>query len=185
MAYIAHRLGTTRDRDILSCCISQSLPEPDLETACSVPIPLPIVTWSQRETEIITRDFSAVAVGSSSISKELFSQLLELHLVRQPTPAEVAFVARHFGETGLQLADWLQWVHPAAPAKRTARTGRDCSVANGLPNQKVTSTPPKLEDLIKALRHKAKLLSLLHGKCNTDVLRQEDDHETTCKNVQS
>ena len=138
MAYIAHGLGTTRDRDRSSCCISQSLPEPDLEITCGVPIPLPIVTWSQRETEIITRDFSAVAASSSSLFKELFSQLLELRLVRQPTPIEAACVARHFGETGLQLANWLHWVHPAAPAKRTARTGRDCSLTNGLANQKVT-----------------------------------------------
>ena len=84
----------------------------------AVPVTLPIATWSQRQSEIITRDFDAVAAGSSSISKELFSQLLELHLSRQPTPAEVASVTRHFGETGLQLADWSQWAHPAASAKQ-------------------------------------------------------------------
>ena len=72
----------------------------------AVPVTLPIATLSPRETEIITRDFNAVAAGSSSISKESdFSKLLELHLVRQPTIAEVASVTRHFGETGLQLAD--------------------------------------------------------------------------------
>ena len=54
---------------------------------CAIPVTLP--TWLQKETEIITRDFNAVAAGSSSISKELFSKLLELHLERQPTPAEV------------------------------------------------------------------------------------------------
>ena len=84
-------------------------------SASAVPVTLPIVTWSQRESEIVTRDFNAVAAGSSSVSKEDFSKLLELHLVRQPTPAEVASVTRHFGETGSQLADWLQWAHPAQP----------------------------------------------------------------------
>jgi hypothetical protein len=85
----------------------------------AVPITLPIVKWPQRESEVITRDFNAVAAGSSSISKELFTKLLELHLVRPPTPAEVACVTQHFGETGLQLADWLQWAYDSAhPAKQ-------------------------------------------------------------------
>jgi len=85
---------------------------------CAVPVTLPIVTCSQRESEIITRDFNAVAAGSSSIFNESdFSKLLELHFVRQPTIAEVASVTLQFGETGLQLADWLQWAHPT-PAKQ-------------------------------------------------------------------
>ena len=66
--------------------------------------------FSQRAIDIITRDFTTVAAGSSSIFKEHFSQLLERHLVRQPTSAEVALLTQHFGETGLQLDNWLQWL---------------------------------------------------------------------------
>ena len=66
--------------------------------------------FSQRAIDIITRDFTTIAADSSSISKEHFSQLLERHLVRQPTSAEVAMLTRHFGETGLRLHNWLQWL---------------------------------------------------------------------------
>ena len=66
--------------------------------------------FSQRAIDIITRDFTTIAAGSSSIFKEHFSRLLERHLVRQPTSAEVALLTQHFGETGLQLDNWLQWL---------------------------------------------------------------------------
>ena len=38
--------------------------------------------------------------------------MLELQLSRQPTPAEVALLTVRFGETGLQLGRWLQWLDP-------------------------------------------------------------------------
>ena len=66
--------------------------------------------FSQRAIDIITRDFTTIAAGSSSVFQENFSQLLESHLVRQPTSAEVAFLTRPFGETGLQLDNWLRWL---------------------------------------------------------------------------
>ena len=65
---------------------------------------------SQRAREITARDFAAVAAGSSLIQKQHFPQLLERHLLRQPTTSEVAIMTRQFGESGLQLDSWLQWV---------------------------------------------------------------------------
>ena len=78
---------------------------------------------SQRAIDIITRDFTTIAAGSSSIFKEHFSQLLERHLVRQPTTLEVALLTHPFGETGLQLDNWLQWLQqfPQSTAHPNAR----------------------------------------------------------------
>ena len=63
---------------------------------------------SQRAREITARDFAAVAASSSSIPKQHFPQLLERHLLRQPTGSELAIMTTLFGESGLQLDSWLQ-----------------------------------------------------------------------------
>ena len=78
--------------------------------------------FSQRAIDIITRDFTSIAAGSSSIFKEHFSQLLERHLVRRPTTSEVALLTQPFGESGLQLDKWLQWVQqsPQSTAQSSA-----------------------------------------------------------------
>ena len=70
---------------------------------------------SQRANEIIKRDFTAVAAGSSSVPKQRFPELLELHLARKPTPAEVVLLTLRFGETGVQLDNWLQWIQSDEP----------------------------------------------------------------------
>ena len=64
----------------------------------------------QRAREITARDFAEIAASSSSIPKQHFPQLLERHLLRQPTASEVAIMTTLFGESGLQLDSWRQWL---------------------------------------------------------------------------
>ena len=70
---------------------------------------------SQRAIDITKRDFTAAAGDSSSVPKQRFPELLELHLARKPTPQEVALLTLRFGETGLQLDNWLQWLQLDKP----------------------------------------------------------------------
>ena len=64
----------------------------------------------QRAREITARDFAEIAASSSSIPKQHFPQLLERHLLRQATSSEVAIMTTLFGESGLQLDSWVQWL---------------------------------------------------------------------------
>ena len=129
--------------------------------------------FSQRAIDIITRDFTTVAAGSSSIFKEHFSQLLERHLERQPTSAEVALLTQPFGEKGLQLDNWLQWLQNFPQS--TPPVGQDCGYrdcgarAEGQPNQgrarsgpnnTSTAQPPPLPAPAEDTEEKAKAIRL-------------------------
>ena len=80
---------------------------------------------SQMASEIIKRDFTAVAAGSSSVPKQRFPELLELHLARKPTPAEAALLTLRFGETGVQLDNWRQWIQSDKPVVAAPSAGRN------------------------------------------------------------
>ena len=90
---------------------------------------------SQRAIEIIKRDFTIVAAGSSTVPKQRFPELLELHLARKPTPAEVALLTLRCGDTGLQLENRIQWLQSDEPV--VAATSAD-------PDQPAASDPTNL-----------------------------------------
>ena len=64
------------------------------------------------------------------LARHHFPELLELHLARKPTPEEVALLTLRFGETGLQLDNWLQWLQFDKPAVAAPSVDPDQAAAS-------------------------------------------------------